>query len=80
MQNVSLSDAKAKLGGIVRLVEAGEEVVITRRGQPIARVIPEIAATAADDLPSLAAFRAKQPPQVEGAGELVRHMRDQDRY
>lgn len=80
MQNVTLSDAKAKLGGIVRLVESGEEVVITRRGRPIARVIREPGTTVADEIPSLAAFRAGQSLQPESAGEFIRRLRDEDRY
>jgi prevent-host-death family protein len=37
---VSLTDAKAQLTELVRLAEEGEEVVLTRHGQPVARVTP----------------------------------------
>ena len=38
---VSVSDAKAQLTELVRRVEAGEEVVLTRRGRPAARIVAE---------------------------------------
>jgi prevent-host-death family protein len=37
---VSVEDAKANLGQIIERVEHGEEVVITRAGIPVARVVP----------------------------------------
>ena len=38
--HISLSDAKAKLTDLVRRAEAGDEVILTRHGQPAARIIP----------------------------------------
>lgn len=40
MKTIALGDAKARLSAIVRDAEAGEETVITRRGAPVARVVP----------------------------------------
>ena len=59
MQTISLADAKAHLSRLIELVEQGEEVTITRRGKPVARLVAEQAMTQA--LPSLAALRAGQP-------------------
>ncbi|MFM9101544.1 MAG: type II toxin-antitoxin system Phd/YefM family antitoxin, partial [Cyanobium sp.] len=39
MRTVGLAEAKAQLSALLDAVEAGEEVVITRRGQPVARVV-----------------------------------------
>lgn len=36
---VSVSDAKARLTDLVRRAEAGEEVVLTRRGREVARLV-----------------------------------------
>lgn len=36
---VSVSDAKAQLTELVRRAEAGEDVVITRHGQPAVRLV-----------------------------------------
>ena len=37
---VSLTDAKAKLTDLVRRAEAGDEVILTRHGQPAVRLTP----------------------------------------
>ena len=38
--NISVSDAKAQLTELVRRAEAGEEVVLTRHGQPAVKIVP----------------------------------------
>ena len=40
MKHVSIKEAKDTLPALVRAVEAGERVVITRNGQPVADVVP----------------------------------------
>lgn len=37
---VSVSDAKARLTDLVRQAEAGEDVVLTRHGKPVMRLVP----------------------------------------
>jgi prevent-host-death family protein len=37
---ISVTDAKARLTGLVRRAEAGEEVVLTRHGEPAVRLVP----------------------------------------
>jgi prevent-host-death family protein len=37
---VTVEDAKADLSAIIERVEHGEEIVITRAGTPVARVVP----------------------------------------
>lgn len=41
MQHVQVAEAKAHLSALVERVEAGEEIIIARRGKTIARLIPE---------------------------------------
>jgi len=41
MRQVQIAQAKAQLSALLEQVEAGEEIVIARRGKPIARLIPE---------------------------------------
>jgi prevent-host-death family protein len=36
-----MHEAKTQLSKLVERVEAGEEIVITRRGEPAARLVPE---------------------------------------
>ncbi len=38
--NINLREANQQLARYIRAVEAGDEVVITRRGRPVARLIP----------------------------------------
>jgi len=38
--DVSISDAKNRLTQLVRAVEEGESVVITRNGKPVAQLVP----------------------------------------
>lgn len=37
---IPVSDAKARLTELVRRVEAGDEVILTRHGQPAVRLVP----------------------------------------
>jgi prevent-host-death family protein len=41
MQLVQVAEAKAHLSALLERVEAGEEIIIARRGKPVARLIPE---------------------------------------
>jgi len=41
MRSLPLADAKARLSEVIDEVEGGGEVVITRRGRPVARLVPE---------------------------------------
>jgi prevent-host-death family protein len=44
MTTASISEAKAKLSALLDRVKAGEEVTITDRGTPVARIVPVPAA------------------------------------
>lgn len=41
MAQIGAFDAKNTLGSLLDRVEKGEEIVITRRGKPVARLVPE---------------------------------------
>lgn len=41
--NIPVSEAKGQLTELVRRAEAGEEVVLTRHGHPVARLVPATA-------------------------------------
>ena len=45
MKEVALYEAKTRLSELVNAVERGEQVTITRRGLPVARLVPAVAAT-----------------------------------
>jgi antitoxin (DNA-binding transcriptional repressor) of toxin-antitoxin stability system len=81
IRTVNLAEAKAGLSALLDAVEAGEEVVITRRGQPVARLIRETGGEAAsgDWVARLRRFHAHQPGPAGAAVELLRELRDQER-
>jgi prevent-host-death family protein len=38
--NISISEAKAQLTELARRAEAGEDIVLTRHGRPVLRLVP----------------------------------------
>jgi prevent-host-death family protein len=80
MDAISLTDAKAHLSELVDRVEAGDSIDITRRGKPIARLTAVARPRKRVDAMLLQALTATMPPQAEGAADLIRSMRDDDRY
>ncbi len=79
MTEVSVAEAKAHLSALLDRVERGEEVVITRRGKPVAKVSSVVPARKPFDLAALDAFRATMPFQEKPSVEIIREMRD-ERY
>jgi len=75
MAAVNLAEAKAHLSELVSKAESGEETIITRRGQPVARLVP--IATPKKALRSLSAFRATLPKARKTSAELIRELRDE---
>ncbi|WP_319937633.1 hypothetical protein [Sphingomonas qomolangmaensis] len=53
---------------------------ITRRGKPVARLTAVARPRKAIDAALLQTLTAAMPPQSPGAADLVRSMRDGDRY
>src|SRR5262249_55730585 len=41
MERIGIYDARAKLSELIERVQAGEEVVLTRHGEPVARLVAE---------------------------------------
>lgn len=77
MRTVSLAEAKAHLSELVTQVAAGEEVVITRHGQPIVRLCGFEKTKA--QLVSRAQFRAQLPRLEQPSAALIRGLRDEER-
>lgn len=80
MESYSLADAKARLSELIDRVEAGETVEITRRGKPAARLTPPDRQLRKVDVDALERLAERLPVQRQSAGELIREMRDSDRY
>ena len=77
---VTLADAKAHLSELTERAAAGEQVIITKRGKPVARLSRPAQPRQPIDLKKLRALTASMPQQTEDAADLVRRMRDDARY
>ena len=77
MVQVTVAEAKTKLSSLLDAVEAGEAVVITRRGKPIAELVPRIHVR--DLLSQLASLREALPEQQASGVETMRLLRDDSR-
>lgn len=76
MDKVTVAAAKAGLSALLDRVEAGDEVVITRRGQPVARLIGTTPKRKPLDLKRIAAFRKTLPFDPVDSVTRIRKMRD----
>ena len=77
MVTVNLTRTKAHLSKLLDKVEAGEEVVITRHGRSVGRLVPAARARRPLPLEELAAFRATMPRLQRPSAELLRKARDE---
>ncbi len=80
MGAINLADAKAHLSKLVDRVQAGGSIDIIRRGKPVARLTAVARPRKPIDAALLHALTATMPPQSQSAADLVRSMRDSDRY
>lgn len=75
MVTVNLAQAKARLSELLDKVEAGEAVVITRHGRPVANL--SRVSVPRQPLKPLAAFRARMPRLRKSSAALLREARDE---
>jgi prevent-host-death family protein len=80
MDTVNLANAKTNLSKLVDRVEAGDTIEITRRSKPAARLVAAAKPKKPINLAELEAHTKTMPYNNEGAGQLVRNMRDSGRY
>jgi prevent-host-death family protein len=74
---VGIRELRADLSRIVKRVRAGEEIVVTDHGKPVARLVPMNGERKIDRLiregrviPARKPWRGKLPKPIEGAGPL----------
>lgn len=79
MVTVTLVQAKARLSELLDKVEAGEEVVVTRHGRAVARILSAVHPKRPLPLDDLAAFRATMPRLRRPSARLLREARDEGR-
>lgn len=78
MSSVNLAVAKAHLSDLINRVEAGEEVVITRHGRPVARVVPATPVKLPVPLERLAELRKSLPARKGSSAKELRKLRDEE--
>jgi prevent-host-death family protein len=78
MTVVNVRETRENLARLLDAVAAGEEVVIVRRGRPVARLVPAGASEVA--FRSRKALRESLPRARRPAAEDVRAGRDAERY
>jgi prevent-host-death family protein len=78
MSTFTLAEAKAQLSRLVSMVESGEEIIITKRGRAVVKLVPSDPPR--KKMPSLAEHRAQMTPQTESSSEFIRKLRESDRY
>lgn len=77
MKKMSVAAAKAHFSELLSRVESGQDVLITRRGAPVARLSGVERAKRPLDLGSIDAFRSGLPSSKTRAADLIRGMRDE---
>ncbi|GGA57196.1 type II toxin-antitoxin system Phd/YefM family antitoxin [Sphingomonas psychrolutea] len=80
MDRISISEARTHLCAIIRHVEAGESVEITRRGKVVVVIRPVDRPKQPVDVAAPDALTADMTIQTVSAGHLIRQMRDTHRY
>lgn len=75
MKQLSIREMRQGLAHLDDLLASEGEILITRRGRPIARVFP---VEPTRTLPSLKGFRARQPMQAIPSELLLQQERERD--
>ena len=73
MKNLTVREARQSLTHLDRLLEAEGELTITRRGKPVARVMP---VGPKREMPSRKSLRESMPRMKKGSDRIVREDRD----
>jgi len=77
MQKVTVREARQNIGQLLDAVSAGEKVIITRRGKPIAKLVIIDSASEEVRFPDRHEFRSILPPSKQHAADIIREMRDE---
>lgn len=78
MARINVKEARENIKMLLDRVEAGEEIVILRRGKEVARLVP--AAETKRRLPSLDEFRRSIRLRGRAMSRVVAEEREQARY
>jgi prevent-host-death family protein len=79
MRTIQASEAKAHLPQLLDDVERGATLIITRHGRPIARLIPESAASQASISQAVARIQARRRRNQHLSVKEILSLRDEGR-
>ena len=74
MRSATISNLKAKLSEYVAWVKRGEEVLVTERGKPVARLVPVAPDTAEDERIQALVKRGVVRPGTGDMRDLLPHL------
>lgn len=80
MPEVSVAEAKTQFSALVDQALAGESVLITRRGKPVAEIVPVQKIKKAIKLADLRAMTDGEPVFGTNDDDFIRQFRDAERY
>ena len=78
MRTVNLAAAKAQLSELIYRAESGEEILVTRHGQPVVRISAVQQPKQPVPLERLAALRKNLPPWEGSSAKILRELRDEE--
>jgi prevent-host-death family protein len=78
MLTISVSDLKARLSEQLRRVKAGERLIVTDRGTPVAMLAPLDAAHLQDEMTELIEAGLVRPPQEARDADFLERPRPAD--
>ena len=76
MKNLNIREIRHELAHLDELLAREGEVILTRHGKPMARVLPIEQESGTLRLPSLKWLRDKMPRQTVGSEVMIREDRD----
>ena len=76
VRRVNVRDTRDQIARLLDAVESGESVIVTRRGEPAARLVP--IDEPMEPFPDRSALRSSLPPMRATAVDTVRALRDED--
>ncbi|MBA2882896.1 prevent-host-death family protein [Desulfosalsimonas propionicica] len=78
MQKINVKEARRNISRLLDEINAGEEIILLRRGKPVARMMQvENDHKEALRFPDRTLFRSKLPPMKQSSASLIRDIRDE---
>lgn len=77
MHKVNVKDARKNISQLLDQIHSGEEIIILRRGKPVARMSRVEEQKTPLRFPDRSALRGRIPPMTQDSASLIRDIRDE---